>query len=82
MKIGRELRKQNNLNLFEVSILVNLRKNRGRLVTVDLISKDPDDQLVIHRYIDGLVEKGFVERIGEEKYRLSTYGAELEILQA
>ncbi|WHX26427.1 hypothetical protein QNH47_00820 [Virgibacillus halodenitrificans] len=82
METGKEIKRQNNLNLIEVSILVNLRKHRGRLVTVDLISKNPEDQTLIHKYIDGLVKKEFVEKIGEDAYRLSVHGAKLELLQA
>ncbi|MYL47133.1 hypothetical protein GLV94_15900 [Virgibacillus halodenitrificans] len=58
------------LNLIEVGILECLKRNRGRLLTIDLISNDPVEQHYIHKYIGGLAEKGFVEKVGEGKYKI------------
>ncbi|MCG1027034.1 hypothetical protein J5S49_01860 [Virgibacillus halodenitrificans] len=60
--------KKRKLNLIEVGIIEYLEKNRGRLLTLDHLSKDPAEQNYIRMYIDGLAEEGFIEKVGD-RYR-------------
>ncbi|MCJ0930726.1 hypothetical protein [Virgibacillus halodenitrificans] len=60
------------LNLFEISILVQLEKNKNHFIRIEEISDDILTQNYIRKYIYGLVKKGYVMK-HFSKYRINDF---------